>query len=235
MSVLQYDTASSSPGSALPLSGDFAGYISGLFDNYRAIVAARPHSLVLPIFTRLPLPGELDGLTQVAFDFESGDLAPSQVRACLQAAWDAGIPCPVLYGSRDTWSQPGGLTEQLSGVERNVRYQEWLANPDGDPDNVPPGVAAKQYLFGVDFDTSIVLDPTTFYNLGPSPKPPTPEEIMAITAAQNQDGRLEVFVEASDGSIWHTYQNKANGQDGWSGAEAGKQAAKLEQLAPAPK
>lgn len=212
MSVLQYDTASSQPGSVLPLSGDFAGYISGLFDNYHAIVEARPHALVLPIFTRLPLPGELDNLIQVAFDVENGDLTPEQIRQALQAAWDAHIPCPVVYGNRDTWSQPGGLTEQLGGLERNVQYQEWLANPDGDPDNVPPGVAAKQYLFGRDYDTTIVLDPTKFYNLArPQPAPEPPGDTVSITAYETADRRVGLAVETSSGEVLHIEQQGPSG------------------------
>jgi GH25 family lysozyme M1 (1,4-beta-N-acetylmuramidase) len=50
--------------------------------------------------------------------------------------------------------------------------------------------------------------------------PPTEEEIVAIFAIQNPDGRLEVFVEKQDESIWHAYQSSPGG--GWAGSEPGK-------------
>ena len=50
--------------------------------------------------------------------------------------------------------------------------------------------------------------------------PDVPEDTMAIAVATMPDGRFEVFIEkASDGSVWHAWQDK-NG--GWAGAEAGK-------------
>src|SRR5215472_371889 len=50
---------------------------------------------------------------------------------------------------------------------------------------------------------------------------PTPEETedMAIAAALTAAGTLEVFVEASDGSVWHTWQKK--GETAWAGGQAG--------------
>jgi Glycosyl hydrolases family 25 len=50
--------------------------------------------------------------------------------------------------------------------------------------------------------------------------PPTPEDTVAISATQNHDGRLEVFVELQSGEVKHTWQTVAGG--GWAGAEAGK-------------
>jgi hypothetical protein len=52
--------------------------------------------------------------------------------------------------------------------------------------------------------------------------PPTEEEMMAITAVQNHDGRLEVFVEKDDGSVVHTWQKTKGGA--WEGSEPGKPA-----------
>jgi len=68
---------------------------------------------------------------------------------------------------------------------------------------------------------------------GGSPAPPTPEDYMAIAAAQNKAGVLHVFVEAKDGDIFYTYQPQ--GGNAWNGGEAGKRIAGLTFFAPAPK
>jgi Rv2525c-like, glycoside hydrolase-like domain len=62
--------------------------------------------------------------------------------------------------------------------------------------------------------------------------PPTEDQIMAITSGNDKHGNLHVFVEASDGSVWYTYQPK--GGTAWNGAEAGKRIAGLVPFAPAP-
>lgn len=232
MSVLQYDAANAA---GPPADGDyFAGYFTGLFRSFEPLRLRFPGKVVLPIATWLPTLSELAGFRQVAFDFERGDLQPFQVFKCLELARGAGIPCPVLYGSLDTWLAGGGLVERLAGERRGDTYQGWLAHPDA-ISTVPRGFAAKQYLFGPEFDTSIVLNPATFYNLQaqPAPKPPTEEEIMGVTAATNKDGRVELFVEAKDGSVWHTYQTEPDGS--WRGAEPGIRSAELEKLVDAPK
>jgi N-acetylmuramoyl-L-alanine amidase-like protein len=54
---------------------------------------------------------------------------------------------------------------------------------------------------------------------GPVPTP-TEDETMAIAAATNKDGRLEVFVQKDDGSVVHAYQKDAGGA--WAGSEPGK-------------
>jgi len=60
--------------------------------------------------------------------------------------------------------------------------------------------------------------------------PPTPEEIedVAIAAALTAGDTLEVFVEAKDGSVWHTWQKK--GETSWSGGKPGVSAANLTKL-----
>jgi len=64
--------------------------------------------------------------------------------------------------------------------------------------------------------------------------PPKPNEVedMAIAAAVTAGGTLEVFVEAKDGSVWHTWQKK--NETAWSGGEKGKQVADLSKLCNAP-
>ena len=64
--------------------------------------------------------------------------------------------------------------------------------------------------------------------------PPKPEEIkdVAIATALTAGGTLEVFVEADDGSVWHTWQKK--GETAWSGGKEGKQTAGLSKLCPPP-
>jgi hypothetical protein len=63
---------------------------------------------------------------------------------------------------------------------------------------------------------------TWFYSPTPPPKPKPPEDAVAISATQNRDGRLEIFVEKSDGEIIHTWQASAGGT--WVGAKPGVRA-----------
>jgi hypothetical protein len=59
---------------------------------------------------------------------------------------------------------------------------------------------------------------------GPYGQPPqAPEDSVAIQAVVKQNGAIELFVEKSDGSIWHTWQTAPN--SGWWGAETGKRTA----------
>jgi len=58
------------------------------------------------------------------------------------------------------------------------------------------------------------------------------EDYMAIAACVADNGTMHVFVEASDGSVWYTYQPK--GSTSWNGGKPGKQVAGLSKLAPAP-
>lgn len=52
--------------------------------------------------------------------------------------------------------------------------------------------------------------------------PPLPKEVEAIMiqAVVKQNGAIELFVEAKDGEVHHTWQTAAN--SGWAGAEKGK-------------
>lgn len=63
-------------------------------------------------------------------------------------------------------------------------------------------------------------------------KPPTQEEIMAISACVADNGTMHVFVEDDKGAVWYTYQPK--GKTDWNGGKAGKQIAGLSPFAPAP-
>ena len=62
--------------------------------------------------------------------------------------------------------------------------------------------------------------------------PPTPEEVMAISACVADNGTMHVFVEDDKGAVWYTYQPK--GKTDWNGGKAGKQIAGLSPFAPAP-
>jgi hypothetical protein len=67
----------------------------------------------------------------------------------------------------------------------------------------------------------------------PQPKPPTEEEIVAISCGVNNAGAFHVFVEAKDGSVWYTWQRK--GESAWEGGKQNVSVAKLQPFAPAPK
>lgn len=54
--------------------------------------------------------------------------------------------------------------------------------------------------------------------------PPTPlpkgTDFSMLNAVVKKNGAIEVFVEAKDGEVWHTWQTGEN--SGWAGAQAGK-------------
>ena len=220
MSVLQYDTANGNPNAVLPPGGDDAVYISGRYANYMILKQDRPGAIILPITVTLPYIAALRGFRQIAFDFESGALDPSQALECVTTAHEAGIPCPVCYGSLDTWDGTGGLWDMLSTLIAGVQFQAWLAQPDT-VQIVPARYAAKQFLFGVEFDTSLVANPVLFYNLPLSPpKPPGDTEMVA--PYETSDRRTGFVVETAGGEILHIEQQNppgAGNSDFWRNAD----------------
>jgi len=64
-------------------------------------------------------------------------------------------------------------------------------------------------------------DPGPYGIIVPSPIPEPPEGTVMIAVGVMKDGRFELFVEKSDGSVWHTWQAK---EGGWAGAAKGKNA-----------
>jgi GH25 family lysozyme M1 (1,4-beta-N-acetylmuramidase) len=172
----------------------------------------------------------------VVLDSEEG--AGSQVARC-QAWFDVvdrayGVPS-VLYAS-ESW-----FSDRLGGAARWSGRARWVAAYRSSEPTMPhelwqhsstasfPGIAG-----GID---SSVFHGTEAQFLaamrhGDVQQPPPPEDYMAITSGQTQDGKLHVFVEAKDGSIWYTWQPQPGN---WHGGEKGKQIAGLVKFAPAPK
>jgi Rv2525c-like, glycoside hydrolase-like domain len=83
----------------------------------------------------------------------------------------------------------------------------------------------RQALFGnvqCDLD-ELLADDWGQRGYQPPPPPPTPEDTMAIAVAQNEDGKLECFVELASGEVKHIKQDatklgwwqKDNGQPEW--------------------
>jgi hypothetical protein len=68
-----------------------------------------------------------------------------------------------------------------------------------------------------------VCNGATWQGADPGPTgqaiPKTPEGTMAIAVGTMKDGRLEVFVEKADGSVWHAYNAK---DGGWAHDSNGK-------------
>jgi GH25 family lysozyme M1 (1,4-beta-N-acetylmuramidase) len=60
----------------------------------------------------------------------------------------------------------------------------------------------------------------TFCGTAPPPLPKPIKEGTVISSAVKSDGRIELFYEAEDGEVLHTWQSAPN--SGWAGAEKGK-------------
>lgn len=86
----------------------------------------------------------------------------------------------------------------------------------------------SHYVGGAGVDYDHLFDERCL--VGFHSQPPTPEEVETgmIAAVTNRDGRVELFVEKTDGSVWHTWQKEAGG--GWEGAETGKRNAEWHAL-----
>lgn len=136
------------------------------------------------------------------------------------------------------------LNDNLSGVGHWGTRPLWIADytENGKPnaDERPPGSDWWQFssthhfpgLPGQVDANSYPNSPQQFLELVRAGAPPTGDDIMAITAALNENGSLHVFVEAKDGTVWYTYQPKD--KNSWNGGEAGQKVAGLNRFAPAP-
>ena len=180
--------------------------------------------------------GALRGNEFVVLDSEEG--SGSQVTRC--ETWFAtvdrayGLPS-TLYAS-ESW-----FNDKLGGAARWASRPRWVAayrsteptmahelwqNTDAARFPGLSGTVDGNVFHGSDQQ---FLSTMRRGNVEP---PPQPEDYVAITAAQNANDALHVFVEAKDGSIWYTYQPK--GKTAWNGGKQGKQIAGLVKFAPAP-
>ena len=128
------------------------------------------------------------------------------------------------------------LQHQLGGVAHWGRRPLWIADYvdyTSNPANEPAGATWWQYTDRERFpgiaggcDGSIYHGTAQQFlarvRPGTSPIPTPPEGTVALAVATMKDGRFEVFVEKSDGSVWHAWQAK---EGGWAGAKPGQNAA----------
>jgi GH25 family lysozyme M1 (1,4-beta-N-acetylmuramidase) len=143
----------------------------------------------------------------------------------------AGFPCSLYSGA-------SFLKTQLSGTGHWGKRPLWIASyPDSyspNPSLEPAGCDWWQYTDRAKFaglsggvDGSVFRGSASEFlarvRSGSAPAPAPPKAIaddQRIVSIVKQDGRLEVFSIAEDGTVWHAYQTATNG--GWAGAEAGK-------------
>ena len=191
----------------------YASYVDG-YGGFAEIVARFPGAAHLSI--------SVNGNRARCGDFENGALQNYQAPWWLDNLAD---PDPILYTFA---SNMQGLIDAAG----NRKFKRWSAHVGQGPHICGPSTCgypqadATQYYFGGSYDLSLCND--NFLSIVPVP-PPIPEDQNMIAAAVNADGRIEVFVESADGSIWHTFQNKGGG---WDGGKPGIREALLTPLAP---
>jgi hypothetical protein len=115
------------------------------------------------------------------------------------------------------WTRPKWMAA-YQGVQPTEPHDLWQNTDRG----VFPGIGTCD---GNIFNGTVQEFTQTFCHVtGPTPShPPLPKpmkEGTMIEAAVKPDGRIELFYEADDGEVLHTWQSQPNA--GWAGAEKGK-------------
>jgi hypothetical protein len=197
-----------------------AGYIAGnSWPTYEPYRKARP---------QLALAGRIVSITLSAhhtarcLDIEQGGALDGQAPGWLRTFADRTYGPPWLYRSQS--GLPALVdTMAAAGVGRD-EYLIWSAHYGAGlhvcgPRTCGSSVQADgtQYMSHADYDVSIMGD-----HCFPPPIP-TREDAMSIAVATRTDGRLEVFVEASSGEVFHAWQETTAGA--WHGAQTGKRMA----------
>ena len=121
----------------------------------------------------------------------------------------------VIYGAPGSTGEHTAIVWQ-SGSTPRVISNGSEGGPYDEPWNYRSDVQSlRRYIDGDAHEASGGSSPT------PIPEPP--EDTVALFAVLKQDGRIEVFVQKSNGQVMHTWQTAKDG--GWAGAEKGKNAA----------
>lgn len=186
-------------------------YADGRYANRAAVAAQCPQAKLFGITV-----GGLTGPTIFACDSETGDLDVPQTLRWVENQIQLGVKLICVYANLDRFLNLG-LLAGVETLERKygVKVRKWLAHYTGNPVLEYPWVDAEQYADPGPVDLNVALA-TFFGDLPPTPTPP--EGTMAITAARNADGRLEVFVHLETGEVKHTAQQTANG-DWWKDSQ----------------
>jgi len=155
--------------------------------------------------------------------FRNGSFRPLGGKACVykSAGSMQSLRDELVGNGIDAWYQTAhyGAGAHLCGP-RTCGYINFVADSTQCFDAGPNGE---------NVDVSVCRP--GFLGVGSSaPKPPPPEDYMAVTAAE-LNGVPHVFVEAKDGSVWYTFQQQ---RPNWDGGVPGKQIAGLSPFCPAP-
>ena len=191
-----------------------AAYIAGnSWPTYGPYAAARPD---------LVKAGRLVSITLTAsararcLDIESGGATAGQAPGWFKFRADTTEGLPILYTFASNVSTVVN-TMASAGISRD-RYLIWSAHYTFTPHICAPGVCGFPQADGTQYTDRVagncdgsLMGPQCFRS---TPTPTPPEGTVAIAAAQNQDGRLAVFVELADGSVKHIEQDSPNA-DWW--------------------
>lgn len=221
--IVVYDTASGSFQGGIPDDAQaIIFYMDGLYRNEQAARARFPHLFA----TRRAIGVTVRGALAQGEDFEPGNWQ-GNVGQWTRSAIAAGYWRPVVYG--DISDMNASILPELEAQFGRIPppgpgrpFRLLSAHPTGDNHicgprscgQLPVDADGTQNWWGsiqgggrVDYDKSVVLD--SFFQTTPPPIPP--EGTVAIAAATNQDGRVEVFVELSTGEVKHIAQETPNG------------------------
>lgn len=128
-------------------------------------------------------------------------------------------------GGWDHWRRPRWMAA-YQGQEPSLPHELWQNTDKG----VFPGIGTCDG--NIYHGTGQQFAQTFCHVTGPlPPHPPLPKPIKEGTVIHpvvKSDDRIELFYEADDGEVLHTWQPQPNG--GWKGAEAGKRNAAWQSL-----
>lgn len=144
-----------------------AGYVDGHYVSFPALVRRFPRAKHVSI-------GVFLGHTAEFSDVEAGNPinTPNLVRADYEFRKAHGVWKPGYYG--DMGHLANVILPGLTGIPRS-EYRLWLADWDGNPNNLPDVDCAKQYTSNQHYDVSVV-DPARMFP-EPPPHPPHPHHI----------------------------------------------------------
>lgn len=164
----------------LPVGGDlYAGYIDGHYNDYAAIKARFPNTLVVSIATNPSSKAII------------GDGPPDNGTWPEWVQWTTNMRAqgidPWMNTNVSNWAA-GKAAYATAGV---AEPHWWIAHYDNDP-TLPAGAGMKQYASNSLYDTSVCADYLPGIDPAPVVVPPTTSEEDDELSTQSVDGQVDI-------------------------------------------
>jgi hypothetical protein len=189
----------------------YGSYVDG-FGGYGELVARFGHTAAMLISITIAANRAHCG------DFEPGAMQTGQFPGWYDHIANHEYGLPWGYAS-------AGTMQQLIDAAQGRPFIRWSAHYGFGPHVCGPRTCGYPQAHWTQWDFHGAqgqnIDRSVGTWLYSPPKPKPPEDTVSIAAAQNHDGRIEVFVEKNDGSVVHTWQVATGG---WAGSKPGKPA-----------